>query len=162
MFLSGDGLLMGNQRDRGYFQIEARTGNVYSTGMSIVNGTLRIHQADVIESVNIRGRAVTVPTARSEGGSVAGISHEVPNNNGAWVTTYITGSTFIPPGAGGGLGGFLTITLNGNPCWIGAGVPGSTVTGTVVMDLPPGWHSIGSAGTFGGSNTSIFALSCQR
>ncbi|KLN57613.1 DUF1983 domain-containing protein [Variovorax paradoxus] len=136
--------------------------HMWGPGFDLSNGGLTINQIDVIGALNIRGRSVTVPTARSEGGPTTIITHEVPNNNGQWVTTYITASTFIPAGAGGGAGGFLQIQVDGAARWIGGGLPGSTVTGTVVLDLSPGRHSVAAIGTFAGSNTSIFALSCQR
>lgn len=62
--LGPSGLLLGNGNggagSSGYFQITS-AGNVYAPNFSIVNGVLSISQADVINTVNIAGEAVTVP-----------------------------------------------------------------------------------------------------
>ncbi len=67
LYIGPEGLLMGNERERnvggtrGFFQIEAETGNLYMNGMSIQNGKLRVEQLDVIGTMQIQGEAVTVP-----------------------------------------------------------------------------------------------------
>ncbi|WP_093242419.1 DUF1983 domain-containing protein [Variovorax sp. EL159] len=150
---NGMGLRMHNESGR--FQL-------WGPGFNLQNEGLTIDQVDVIGALNIRGRSVTVPTARADAGGLSAVVHEIPNNRGAWVTTYITGSVFIAPGSGGGAGGFLSLSVDNVTRWAGAGVPGSTVTGAIVLDLPPGQHTIAAIGTPGSSSASIFALSCQR
>ncbi|SFO58694.1 hypothetical protein SAMN05443579_1046 [Variovorax sp. PDC80] len=140
---------------------QAARFRLWGPKFNLDNDGLKIGEA-VIGTLSIAEGAVTVPTGRSDTGATVGITHKVPNINGASILTYITASTFIPPYAGGGLGGSMTIFVDGVAHWVGVGVPGSTVTGVVVKDLVPGDHSIAAVGTFGGSSTSIFALSCQR
>jgi hypothetical protein len=154
--LAGCGLVMHHEANN-FAQF-----HLWGPGFNLNHNGLTINQIDVIGALNIRGRSITTPTARHESGPSAGITHWVPDNNGQWVTTYVTASSFIPPGAGGGGGGFLQIQIDGNAHWLGGGLPGSTVSGSVVVDLAPGSHWITAVGAFGGSNTSIFALSCQR
>ncbi|WP_422099085.1 phage tail tip fiber protein [Variovorax sp.] len=85
VFLSDLGLLIGNARDRGFFQVEAQTGNVYSNNFQIVNGKLTISQVDVIETFNIRGGAVSV-TQMSSASDLTGI-----NNGGNFTSLTVWG-----------------------------------------------------------------------
>ncbi len=154
--LSGCGLVMHHEAN------QFANFRLWGPGFELNNGGLTISQLDVIGALNIRGRSVTVPTARADAGGASSIAHIVPDNRGASVTTYITGSAFIPAGSGGGAGGLLYLWVDNVLRWTGAGVPGSTISGAVVIDLAPGTHTISAIGSLGASSASIFALSCQR
>ncbi len=58
--LGPSGLLLGNANLGRYVEIQS-SGNLYAPGMSIVNGALTISAANVINTLNIANRAVTVP-----------------------------------------------------------------------------------------------------
>lgn len=58
--LSGAGLLVGNANLGKYFQITYE-GDVYTPTFSIVSGVMTINQANVINTLNIAGNAVTLP-----------------------------------------------------------------------------------------------------
>lgn len=63
-YLGPEGLLMGNANGgtRGFLQLTA-DGQIWAPNFRIVGGQLTIDQIDVIKTVNIAGRAVTVPLA---------------------------------------------------------------------------------------------------
>lgn len=63
------GLLLGNANLGRYLQIEAN-GNIHTPGFNVVNGTMTVHQANVINTLNIAGNAVTSAVA-SVGGTVS-------------------------------------------------------------------------------------------
>lgn len=63
-YLGPEGLLLGNYNDSKYFQVTSE-GNVYAPGMKIENGTLTISQANVINTLQLAGNAVTVPKSAS-------------------------------------------------------------------------------------------------
>lgn len=69
-YLGPSGLLIGNANNSKYLQV-TYDGNVYAPGMSIVNGTLSISQANVINTLNIAGEAVSIPRGAVAGGSGA-------------------------------------------------------------------------------------------
>ena len=58
-YLGPDGLLLGNYNNSKYFQVTS-AGNVYAPGMKIEDGALTISQANVINTLQIAGQAVTV------------------------------------------------------------------------------------------------------
>jgi len=58
--LGKNGLLLGNANLGRYFQIDDN-GNIYTPGFNVINGTMTVHQANVINTINIAGNAVTVP-----------------------------------------------------------------------------------------------------
>lgn len=71
--LGPGGLLLGNPHDGKYFQVTA-AGNVFAPGLSIVNGAMNISQANVIDTLQIMGDAVTVPAgATAAMGQVAAV-----------------------------------------------------------------------------------------
>lgn len=57
-YLGPGGLLIGNYYNGKYFQV-TEDGQVYAPGFSVVNGILTINQANVINTLNIAGQAVT-------------------------------------------------------------------------------------------------------
>ncbi|MNY53103.1 hypothetical protein D3C86_1888310 [compost metagenome] len=123
---------------------------------------MTINQVNVIDTLSIRGGAVTLPNAKQaeNGGSGTTMWFTVPDNQGEWVQTYITATTFVNP-FGFGVG-TLAIRVDGNPEWMGVGLEGTTITGAVVRYLRPGGHSIEVAGTPNCSGTSVFSLGCRR
>ncbi len=72
VYLDGNGLLLGNYNDGKYFQVQYN-GNIFAPGFSVVNGNLTINQVNVIDTLNIAGNAVTLPSI-STGFGVATVS----------------------------------------------------------------------------------------
>lgn len=62
--LSAAGALWGSYYDGRYFQI-TQAGNIYAPGFNVVNGVMTINQANVIETLNLAGNAVTVDVIRT-------------------------------------------------------------------------------------------------
>ena len=99
-YLGPNGLLLGNFNNGKYFQIES-TGNIYAPGFSVVNGTLSIAQANVINTLNIAGNAVTVPASATTTADIEAPSTStatvlasfVVNSEGAPVWIIATGDT---------------------------------------------------------------------
>jgi hypothetical protein len=67
--LGPNGLLLGNANLGRYLQIEAN-GNIHTPGFNVINGTMTVHQANVINTLNVAGNAVTSSVA-SFGGTVS-------------------------------------------------------------------------------------------
>ncbi|MGJ7527104.1 phage tail tip fiber protein [Variovorax sp. GB1P17] len=154
---SGDTFVELNCNGMG-LQMQNATGRfrLWGPGFNLQNEGLTINQVDVIDTLNLRGQSVTVPSFAASAGNAVAVNHFVPG--GAPLDTFILASTFV---SGMSL---VTLTVDGIPRWVGAGVAGSTVTGGVQVTLNPGWHtlffsSLVPAGT-GGS--SIYALSTRR
>lgn len=80
-YLGPNGLLLGNGNDGRYFQVTYQ-GNLYAPGLSIVNGVMTISAANVIDTLNIAGNAVTVPVGAS--------SSSLINLPSAWADTAIS------------------------------------------------------------------------
>lgn len=59
-YLGPSGLLIGNANNGKYLQV-TQDGNIYTPGFNVVNGTMTVNQANVINTLNIAGNAVTVP-----------------------------------------------------------------------------------------------------
>lgn len=66
--LSSSGLLVGNYNDGKYFQVTA-SGDIYTSGLKVEGGSLTISQANVIDTLNLRGHAVTIPSGAEWSGS---------------------------------------------------------------------------------------------
>lgn len=69
-YLGPSGLLLGNANNSKYFQV-TYDGNIYAPGFSVVNGTMTVSQANVINTLNITGNAVTIPVSAYTAGSIA-------------------------------------------------------------------------------------------
>jgi len=61
-YLGPEGLLLGSYHDNKYLQVSS-DGNMYMPGMQIENSVLTISQVDVIDTVNIRGQAVSLTSS---------------------------------------------------------------------------------------------------
>lgn len=71
--LGPNGLLLGNPSTGRYVEI-SKSGDIYAPGFSVVNGAMNISQANVIDTLQIMGDAVTVPTgATAAMGQVAAV-----------------------------------------------------------------------------------------
>ena len=98
------GLMMRNSD--GYFRM-------WGPNFNLDNGGLTINQIDVIDTLNIRGQAVTIPSFAQSGGGSVGMTHYVP---GAYpLDTFIQGTSFV------GSTGFVSIYVDGVARWNGAG-----------------------------------------
>lgn len=139
-------------------QMQNATGRfrLWGPGFNLQNEGLTINQVDVIDTLNLRGQAVTVPSFASSTSNVVQVSHFVPG--GVPLDTFILGSVFVMQTS------FVNLAVDGVPHWIGAGVAGSTVTGGIQVPLSPGWHTIVLASPVpaGNAGSSIYALSTRR
>lgn len=71
--LGPNGLLLGNPSTGRYVKI-SESGDIYAPGFSVVNGAMNISQANVIDTLQIMGDAVTVPAgATAAMGQVAAV-----------------------------------------------------------------------------------------
>lgn len=64
-YLGPEGLLMGrwtSGQQSQYFQVEAN-GNIYTPGFRVINGQMIVDQANIIDTLHVRGNAITVPAA---------------------------------------------------------------------------------------------------
>lgn len=59
--LSSSGLMVGNYNDGKYFLVSS-AGDLYMPGMKVEGGALTISQANVIDTLNLRGHAVVIPS----------------------------------------------------------------------------------------------------
>jgi hypothetical protein len=139
-------------------QMQNATGQfrLWGPGFSLQNEGLTINQVNVIDTLNLRGQAVTVPSFASSSSNAVSLNHFIPGD--VPLDTFILGSVFVMQTS------FVNISVDGTPRWIGAGVAGSTVTGGIQVSLNPGWHSIalGSPVPAGSAGSSIYALSTRR
>jgi len=67
-YLGPSGLLIGNANNGKYLQV-TQDGNIYTPGFNVVNGTMTVNQANVINTLNIAGNAVTTMNSGSGGGA---------------------------------------------------------------------------------------------
>lgn len=74
-YLGPSGLLLGNANDGKYFQV-TNDGNLYAPSFSVVNGTLAISQANVINTLNLQSEAVTIPRSAFSSGASAQVSFD--------------------------------------------------------------------------------------
>lgn len=68
--LGPSGLLMGNAYNNKYLQV-TNTGDIYTPSWNIVGGVMTLNQANVINTLNIAGQAVTVPVGGISSSAVA-------------------------------------------------------------------------------------------
>lgn len=139
-------------------QMQNATGRfrLWGPGFNLQNEGLTINQLDVIDTLNLRGQAVTVPSYASSTTSAVSINHFVPGSEP--LNTFVMGTVFVSQTAP------VSLSVDGVVRWAGAGVSGTTVTGGIQVLLNPGWHSLSLfspvwAGTAG---SSIYALSTRR
>ncbi|SEF22745.1 DUF1983 domain-containing protein [Variovorax sp. NFACC27] len=130
---------------------------MWGPGFNLDNDKLTINEVDVIDTLSIRGQAVTVPTAGATGGNSATILHDIPGDK--TLPTFIFGCTFVMSTAS------AYIFVDGEKKWEGAGFALSTISGGIVVPLSPGRHTLTMVSTspFAGvAGTSIYALSTRR
>ena len=60
--LGPNGMLVGNANNGKYLQLTS-DGNIYTPGFNVINGTLTINQANVINTLNVAGNAITAVSA---------------------------------------------------------------------------------------------------
>jgi hypothetical protein len=70
-YLGPSGLLIGNANNGKYLQV-TQDGNIYTPGFNVVDGTMTVNQANVINTLNLAGNAVTVPASAYSGGFIEG------------------------------------------------------------------------------------------
>lgn len=170
-YLGPEGLLIGNGNGdngsgtvRGYFQL-TDDGRMYAPGLSIVDGTLTISQADVIDTLQVKGQAISfqgwsketnvVDNTYSLNGpndlalTVATVSHSYSANGGPVVFTVTFAETpFVfnhtMAGSNRTLNSSLTIRAN-------------AYNGTVLATLGSWYSSDGQGTTAPNINASVIA-----
>lgn len=89
-YLGPSGLLIGNENNGKYLQVTS-DGNIYTPGFDVVDGTMTVTQANIINTLNLAGNAVTVPAGSAS------------NTNYAWASTTeqtLLSVTIDPEGGG--------------------------------------------------------------
>lgn len=81
-YLGPAGLLLGNYNNGRYLNVESG-GNIYAPGFSVVNGALTISQANVINTLNVAGNAITTTQSFSYS---SGWIYAVNNDNTQWTS----------------------------------------------------------------------------
>ena len=130
---------------------------MWGPGFNLDNGGLTINQIDVIDTLNVRGKAITVPGGNSAPGNTCDLVYDVPGTKP--LDVFISGTVFLSTTS------YAYIYVDGNQVWIGAGVAGSTVTGGItVRDMAPGRHTLRVQAPLSSSpiGSSIFALATRR
>ncbi|WP_432728575.1 phage tail tip fiber protein [Variovorax sp. W6] len=139
-------------------QMQNATGRfrLWGPGFNLQNEGLTINQVDVIDTLNLRGQAVTVPSFASSTTNSVSVNHFIPG--GVPLDTFIQGSVFVAQT------GYVSLFVDGGLRWLGAGIAGTTVTGGIQVSLNPGWHSISllTPAQVGTAGSSIYALSTRR
>ena len=142
--LSSGGLLLGNYYAGQYVEIDSN-GSFYAPGMSIAGGKLTISQANVIDTLQVSGGAITAIQASTAAGrglvrtTITVLPGHIPSGQSA-VPIIVTGSqdvfsqTYFDIGVNMGSYG-----VGGNLCW--ATPPtGGTWSYTVVYNASPGTY----------------------
>ena len=117
-YLGPWGLMIGNANNNKYFQV-THEGNIYAPAFTVINGVMTVSQANVIDTLNIAGEAVTSTLAAS--GSASSISLGVNVPAGLTYRMLILGfqGTYSPVSGGGGSP--VTLSCEGqtvNAAWI--------------------------------------------
>jgi hypothetical protein len=175
-YLGPPGLLLGNANSGQYFQVDA-AGNVYAPGWQVTGGRLTINAAtingatinalDVIDTLNLRGNAVTIPVGGSGSGSVP--ARTMYLSQSGWVFCIVTANAIANSTGTATLNLQATIQAGGNPnpsigpavgVSMGSGMSGSgtaihvafmpagTVTCGGISTITTGARSIGACGLF--------------
>lgn len=81
-YLGPEGLMLGRWvagQQSQYFQVEAN-GNIYTPGFRVINGQMVVDQANIIDTLHVRGNAITSPVHYefSGGGSISPTNNENP------------------------------------------------------------------------------------
>lgn len=120
-YFGPSGLLLGNANDGRYFQV-TNTGNLYAPGFSVVNGVLTISQANVINTLNLAGNAVTIPSSASSSSAVTAASVPVTLQSVTYTSTgapvFVFFSCTVTPSYvmdGSNLRQYLRVLRNGLP-----------------------------------------------
>lgn len=98
------GLLLGNANNGRYLQITS-DGNIYTPGFNVENGVMTVNQANVINTLNIAGQAVTIPVSAYTASTMA----VGPN-----VTTSVQSLSIASSGAPILIFAQITLAANGN------------------------------------------------
>jgi len=168
--LSGSGLLIGNANNGTYFQVTA-AGNIYAPGFHVENGVLTVSQANVIDTLNIAGNAVTIPVSAQGGASVAAAIY-----SSGGVIQIIGSVSHTSSGPYGGSAPVLDVVLyrDGSPI-LSRPLPITTQlgnesqsnyyagSGTITYSEQPGagWHTY-TIGSIGGGASNICLLETKR
>lgn len=129
---------------------------LWGPGFNLDRGGLTIGQANVIDTLNIRGEAVTVPRYAVSPGNVCQLLYR--NSTGQTLEVFAMGTVFLM------MTGFVSIKVNGNQVWFGAGIAGTTVTGGANFQCWPGDSviEISSTSPSGLSGSFIYAIATRR
>lgn len=165
-YLGPSGLRLGNFNDGKYFDVTA-AGNIYAPGFSVVNGTLTINQANVINTLNLAGNAVTTPVSAYTAASMAILSGAAQSLS---ITTtgqqvFIIGTVMVETSTASAA---VQLRRNGNPLMTAQMLASSKYLNTLqISDTPPaGTHTyelfINGSGACTIDSRSLFALETKR
>jgi hypothetical protein len=116
-YLGPSGLLIGNANNGAtskYFQVEA-SGNIYAPGFSVVNGTLTINQANVINTLQLAGNSATVSNAATGSGTTVSTTLLLKANQTIKVVLIGYFDSFAHVGTGSGdFVAFYSLSIDGN------------------------------------------------
>lgn len=120
VYLGPQGLLMGNYRTGRWFEVRADGSQIAMPGMRVVNGVMTIDAVNVIDTLQLRGGAVSTTYASGfSGTSATGNSGYVAS---IWVPTPVPATMFII------IKGWVTTTsLHQQYGWVSAFVNGVAV-----------------------------------
>lgn len=169
-YLGPDGLRIGNFSSGRYFEVSA-LGNIAAPGFTVVNGVLTISQANVINTLNLAGNAVSVTGSATGTGATVSVAFTVPAGQ-TWNFTCLGFQTTRIGGSNTSGDSTLSITgastavveivrsvedgTGGVPQWVHQSA--SVVS---VLERSAGTHTFSLTG-FSGTNKSIVVIVTKR
>jgi hypothetical protein len=111
-YLGPSGLLIGNANNNKYLQVTA-DGNIIAPGFRVTNGVLAIDQANVINTLNLAGNAISVSNF-SIGNNSASTNVTIPAGVTAKVFAMATKGTSSNESTGGLPPANFTLNINGS------------------------------------------------
>lgn len=100
-YLGPSGLLIGNANNGKYLQV-TQDGSIYSPGFDVINGTMTVKQANVINTLNIAGNAVSMSNAATGVGTAA-TNITIPSGITAKITAIAVSSQSLVNVGGSGV-----------------------------------------------------------
>ena len=138
--LSASGLLIGNANNGKYLQV-TQDGNIYTPGFDVVNGTMTVKQANVINTLNLAGNAVTIPAAVSSEADLAvatGLGDETVTLSLVFASSgqpIVISTSFFIKSSGSSSSQTVRLRRNGVELWVGTITADSGYARTII-DLP--------------------------
>ncbi len=152
-YLGAEGLLLGNLNTGKYVQIGAE-GNLYAPGLSIVDGSMTLSQANIINTLNLNGESVSVSRYAFSTGSAASVAFTLTNA----ASVFVIGSVSVPTAQRNQI-----LRINGSDVRNESVTAGTIPCLIYMATLGPGTHTaqILNTGTEG-FNAGIMILATMR